>query len=302
MALTIALSTELRPPSGDGGEKISRLAVESGAAGVHISGGCHLELLAGAPLLATVLRLGLEIPSLALPLPDRPLGGGKRLPRLSAPAADERAAAIELSEQALAIAGSFGTRVVEVDFGGVFLTATAADYARHFARRACGPGEPGALVLERALGERKAMAPAILDACRWSIERLSRAADRAGARLAARMAATPWQAPTPRELGELRDTFGDGLGVAWDPGRLSVLAAIGLPVSADRLKSLAAAARLIVDNDAVGLTPGVLPGLGERAEVLAGVELPSGLWRTISGAPDSTDLEVLEAVNSKRAS
>ncbi len=294
----IVLSTELRPPRSDGGEAIGRLAVESGAAGVHIGGGCDLELLAGAPLLSTAMRLGLEVPSLTLPLPQRPLAAGKRLPRLAAAAADERAAAIGLAEQALSVAGAFGARVAEVDFGPVFLTASPADFARHFTRRACAPGEPGAEVLERALGERKALAPAILDGCRWSIERLSRAAERAGARLAVRLASTPWQAPTPREMGELRDTFGDRLAVAWDPGRLSVLATLGLPVSEARLKALAGATALIVDDDAVGLAAGYLPGLGERAPALAGVQLPASVPRVIAGASDATDREVFEAVRS----
>jgi len=292
----ILLSTELRPPRSDGGEAIARLAVESGAPGLHIGGGCDLELLATAPLLATAMRLGLEMSSLTLPLPDRPLGAGKRLPRLAAAASDERAAAIRLAEQALAVAGSVGTRVAEVDFGGVFLTASRAELGRHFARRACGPGEPGAELLQRALAERKSMSTAILDGCRWSMERLVRAAERAGTRLAARVAASPWQAPSTRELAELRESFGDRLGVAWDPGRLSVLASLGLPPGESRLQSLAAAAALAVDNDAVGLAPGYLPGLGERAAALAGIPLDAAVPRVVLGPPGSTDLEVIEAV------
>lgn len=294
----ILLSTELRPPRRDGGEAIARLAVESGAAGLHIGGGCDLELLSGAPLLATAMRLGLEVPSLALPLAERPLGAGKRLPRLAATAADERAAAIGLAEQALAMAGAFGARVAEVDFGAVSLTASRAEFARHFARRACGPGEPGAEVLRRALAERKALGGAILDGCRWSIERLLRAAERSGTRLAARIAATPWQAPTPRELGELRDTFGDRLAVAWDPGRLSVLATLDLPLGEARLKALAAGAAIVVENDAVGLAPGYLPGLGERAELPS--DPPAGIPRVLLGASDSTDAEVISAIGQLR--
>ncbi len=292
----IVLSTELRPPGSDGGEAIGRLAVESGAAGVHIGGGCDLELLATAPLLATAMRLGLEVPSLLLPLPDRPLGAGKRLPRLAATAADERAAAVDLAERALSMAGAFGARAAEVDFGAVFLAASPGDFARHFARRACAPGEPGADLLQRALDERKALRPAILDGCRWSIERLLRAAERTGTRLAVRLAATPWQAPTPRELGDLQDTFGARLEVAWDPGRLSVLAALGLPVSETRLKALAAGAAIAVENDAVGLAPGYLPGLGERAEAVGQAPIAAAAVRVVTGAADSTDEEIRSAV------
>lgn len=296
----ICLATVLRPPRADGGEAITRLAVESGAAGLHLAGDCDLEALTAAPLLATALRLGLEMPSLLLPLAQRPLAAGKRVPRLSAPAPDERAAAIGLAEQALSIAASFGARVAEVDFGPVFLSATPAEFARHFARRACGPGEPGEAVLERALAERRSVAPLVLDACHRSLERLVRAAERAGARLAIRVGATPWHAPTPRELGELRDTFGEVVSPAWDPGRLSVLATLGLPVSDARLKALAASAALVVENDAIGLVPGYLPGLGERAEALAGITPPPSVWRVVVGAADSTDAEVAAAVSSRR--
>jgi hypothetical protein len=294
----ICLATVLRPPRADGGEAITRLAVESGAPGLHLAGDCDLELLAAAPLLQTALRLGLEVPSLMLPLAERPLAAGKRVPRLAAPAADERAAAIGLAERALAVAATFGARVAEVDFGRVFLAATPAELARHFARRACGPGDPGAAVLERALAERRALSPLLLDACRWSLERLVRAAERAGARLAIRVGATPWHAPTPRELGELRDTFGETVAPAWDPGRLSVLATLGLPVSDARLKALAESAALVVENDAVGLSPGYLPGLAERAEALAGVTPPPSAPRVILGSRDSTDAEVLAARSS----
>jgi hypothetical protein len=297
----ICLATVLRPPRADGGEAITRLAVESGAAGVHLAGDCDLELLAGAPLLTTALRLGLEVPGLTLPLAERPLPAGKRVPRLGAPAADERAAAIALAERALAIAAAFGARVLEIDFGPVFLTATPGQFARHFARRAWEPGEPGAAVLQRALAERKALAPSLMDACRWSLERLARGAERAGARLAIRVGATPWQAPTPRELGELRDTFGAVVAPAWDPGRLSVLATLGLPVSDARLNALAADAALSVENDAVGLSPGYLPGLGERAEALAAIAPPDSVPRVIAGGSDATDAEVMAALRLSEA-
>jgi hypothetical protein len=291
----------LRPPRADGGEAITRLAVESGAAGLHLAGDCDLELLAAAPLLQTALRLGLEIPTLKLPLAERPLAAGKRVPRLAAPAADERVAAVGLAEQALAIAATFGARVAEIDFGPVFLAATLAEFRGHFARRAWGRGEPGAAVLEQALAERKATAPLLLDACRWSLERLVRAAERAGTRLTIRVGATPWQAPTPRELGELRDTFGEVVSPAWDPGRLSVLATLGLPVSAARLKALAESAALVVENDAVGLVAGYLPGLGERVEALRALAPPPSAPRIILGASGSTDAEVM-AANSRPAS
>jgi hypothetical protein len=227
-----------------------------------------------------------------LPLAERALPAGRRLPRLAAPARDEREAAISLAAHGLAAAGSFGVQIAVVDFGPVALTADAAAFALAFARRAFGPDDPGGVLLSNALAERRALAPEILDACRWAVERLLRAADRAGLRLAAQVGVTPWQSVSPREADTLRETFGGALGVAWDPGRLSLLATLELPVGDDRLRSLAAAAVVVIDNDAVGVEPGYLPGLGERAERLAAFAPPASAPHVVTGHPGSTDAEV----------
>ena len=292
------LATDLRPPRADGGEQITRLAAETGAVGIHLGGGCDLEILTGAPLVGTALRLGLELPTVALPLAERILPAGRRLPRLGAPARDEREAAIALAAHGLAAAGSFGTRIAIVDFGAVALSADASVFALAFARRAVGPDEPGGELLAAALAERRALAPEILDACQWALERLLRAADRAGLRLAVQVGVTPWQSLSPREAGILRETFGAALGVTWDPGRLSLLATLELPVADDRLKSLAAAAALVMENDAVGLEAGYLPGLGERSERLAAFSPPASALRVVTGHPGSTDAEVAAALAS----
>lgn len=189
------LATELRPPRADGGERITRLAAETGAAGIHLAGGCDLETVAGAPLVGTALRLGLAISSIALPLAERTLPAGRRLPRLGAPDRDEREAAIVLAARGLSAAGLFGARVAVLDFGAVALTADAAAFAQAFARRAIGRGEPGGEVMANALGERRARAPEILDACQWAFERLLRTADGAGLRLAVVVGVTPGSPP-----------------------------------------------------------------------------------------------------------
>jgi hypothetical protein len=286
------LATELRPPRADGGERITRLAAEIGAAGIHVGADCDLEILATAPLVGAALRLGLEVPSLTLPLAERALPAGRRLPRLGAPARDEREAAVALAERGIAVAGAFGARLTVVDFGGVALAADAARFAQAFARRAVGAGDSGAELLAAAVAERRARSPEILDACHFALEGLLRAADRAGLRLAAQIGVTPWQAASPRELGVLYDTFGAALGVAWDPARLSVLATLGLPVTDERLRALGTAATLVVDNDAVGLAPGCLPGLGERDQHLAGFSPAVDLPRVVVGPADATDAEV----------
>ena len=295
------LATDLRPPRADGGERITRLAAETGSAGIHLAGGCDLEILAGAPLVSAALRLGLEIPTISLPLAERVLPAGRRLPRLGAPARDEREAAIALAARGLAAAGSFGARAAVVDFGPVALSADPAAFTLAFARRAVGPDDPGGELLAMALAERRARAPEILDACQWALERLLRAADRAGVRLAIQVGVTPWQSPSPREVGILRETFGAPLGVAWDPGRLSLLRALDLPVADDRLRALGRAAVVIVDNDAVGLSCGYLPGLGERDARLRDFPLPADIARIVLGGPDATDAEVASCLSAAQA-
>ncbi|HXT95636.1 MAG TPA: hypothetical protein VN853_05005 [Polyangia bacterium] len=289
------LATELRPPRADGGERITRLAAETGVEGIHLGADCDLEVINGAPLVGSALRLGLTVPSLTLPLAERVLPAGRRLPRLAAPARDEREAAVALAARGLEIAASFGAARALLDFGPVALAADPALFAHAFARRAAGPGEPGGVLLAAAVAERRALSPEILDACRFALERLLRAADRAGMRLAAQLGVTPWQSPSPRELGVLYETFGEGLGVVWDPARLSVLAVLGLPVGDERLKALAGAAAVILDNDAVGLGCGYLPGLGERDGRFADAPPPGGLPRVVLGGPDATDAEVAVA-------
>ena len=78
--------------------------------------------------------------------------------------------------------------------------------------------------------------------------------------------------------------------------RLSLLAALDLPVADDRLKSLAAAAVVVIENDAVGIEAGYLPGLGERAGGLAAFAPPASALRIVTGGPGSTDAEVASAI------
>jgi hypothetical protein len=292
----VVLATEIRPPQADGGERLTRLAAETGAAGIHLGAGCDLELVAGGPLVRSALRLGLEVPSLTLPLAERRLASGKRLPRLVAPDRDERGAAIALAERGLSLGSSFGARMALLDFGAVSLAATFGEVAEAFARRALAADEPGGLRLADALAERRARGLEILDACRWSLERLVGAAERAGMRLSLQLGVTPWQAPSPREASDLHTTFGAALGIVWDPARLAVLSALELTIADDRCKALAAAASVLLDNDAVGLVPGYLPGLGERDARFAAFSPPDAALRIITGAPDATDSEVAAAL------
>jgi hypothetical protein len=115
------------------------------------------------------------------------------------------------------------------------------------------------------------------------------------------VAATPWQLPSPREAGLLIDAFaGAPLGLVWDPGRLSVLAALGLAISDDRLRGLANGAVLAVENDAVGIEAGYLPGLGERDPRVAALAAGPTIPHIITGRPDATDAEILAALGRAR--
>jgi hypothetical protein len=84
----------------------------------------------------------------------------------------------------------------------------------------------------------------------------------------------------------------------WTPasGRLSLLGTLELPVTAERLKSLAAGAVVVIENDAVGVEAGYLPGLGERTPRLAAFAPPASAPRVVSGHRGSTDAEVAAAV------
>ena len=228
------LATELRPPRADGGERITRLAAETGAAGIHVGAGCDLEILATAPLVGAALRLGLEVPiadAAARRAARSPRGGGCR--GSAPPARDEREAAIALAAaRARGRPAAFGARLAVVDFGGVALAADAARFARAFARRAVGGGRPGrASCSPRRSAERRARSAR--DSGRLPLRARAAAArrrPRGPAPGACRSGSPPGRRPARASSALLRETFGAALGVAWDPARLSVLAALDLPV------------------------------------------------------------------------
>src|SRR5262245_31493592 len=95
----VFLASDVRPPRGGDDDRLLRLALDAGGEGIHLAGGCDLGL--AAPMTALALRLGAPVLSLALPLPEHPLPAGRRMPRLSARARDEREAAIALALRGL---------------------------------------------------------------------------------------------------------------------------------------------------------------------------------------------------------
>jgi len=242
----------------------------------------------------TAARSGLRVAALSGPLPERPPSPGRRLPHLCAVAdREERRAAGALALRTIEAAGHLGAGVVALDLGQVRLRVSETEVIRHFARGECEDGEPGAERLEAALAERKALSPALFDACRYAIEPLVTAALERGLALALTLGASPWRAPTPREALDLVSEFrGSSLGVAADAAKLEALAALGVRLSDERRQALGRAARLVVRADAVGLEHDLLPGLGERTPPLS---VPEGIMSVIVGRPDATEAEVAAA-------
>ena len=290
-------STGLRPPVSVGEEAVVRLASEAGCDGVAIADGCTLPI--AATLIMRVLHAGLRVGAVAAPLPERAPAPRKRLPRLSAGDRDERAAAIELASRTCALASGVGAPLVVLDMGMLPLTVRWADLARHFRRRALAEGESGEAALMAALGERRATVGLALDGCRWSLDALVREAERRQLRLAVSLSGTPWGVPSPREGLELTAEYDRaGVGLVLDPARLSVLRRLGLPISGERLASLRAATALVLENEAVGIDAGYLPGLGEREDDLAARDgVAADTPSVLAGRPDSTDAEVVAAVS-----
>jgi sugar phosphate isomerase/epimerase len=290
-------SSSLRPPASVGDEALVRLAAVAGSDGVLLGEGCTLP--SAAALVARALHAGLRVATVAAPLDDR-TGAARtrrRLPRLGAPDRDERSAAIELAGRALALAGSVGAPLVTLHLGTLQLAARAPDLARLFQRREMDEGADGEACLMAAMGERRATVGAALDACRWSLDALVREAERRNLKLALELAATPWGVPSPREGLELCAGYDRAnVGVVLDPARLSVLRRLGLSISRERHAALRAATCLVVDNEAVGLDAGFLPGLGEREDDLATrAGVPADAATLLVGHADSTDEEVLGA-------
>ncbi len=288
-------ATSIRPPTSVGEEAVVRLASEVGCAGLAIGDGCTLAI--AATLVPRAMHAGLRVDAIAAPLLERALAPRKRMPRLSAGDRDERAAAIELTSRVCALAGSVGASLVVLDMGLMPLAARWADLLRHFRRRALLDDEAGEATLMAALGERRATIGLALDGCRWSLDALVREAERRNLRLAVSLSGTPWGVPSPREGLELAAEFDrTRVGLVLDPARLSVLRRLGLAISSERLSALRTNAALVLENEAVGLDAGFLPGLGERDDDLAVRDGVAAETRSVlTGRPDSTDAEVAAA-------
>ncbi len=235
------LATELRPPRADGGERITRLAAEDR--------GRRGSISPAAVTSRPSLGRRWSPPRFASVWPSRRSRCRSRSgpsPRGAGCRASARRTATSAKRRLSSPRGAFRPPDRSAP-GSPFSTSArwrSPPTRRPLRRRSrgarSGRESRGGELMANALGERRARAPEILDACQWAFERLLRVADGAGLRLAVVVGVTPWQSPSPREVGILRETFGPPLGVAWDPGRLSPA---GGPRSAGRRRQAARARR-----------------------------------------------------------
>lgn len=306
----ILCASGLRSVSGVGEtQAVVRLAADAGFEGLAIGAECpvgHVTALGAAALAA-----GLAVPVMAAPLAEGPLEGGRRLPHLAAfEDTDERRAAIALFRSLLEMAVPLGIRHLTVYMGGVTLAAQATEIAYRFARRELlDEDDAGAPLWEAAVDERRALSGQVMDGCRYALDRILPEAEKRDVTLSIEVAGGPWSAPTPREaLQLLREYTSAPVGVAWDAGKMQVLANLGIAPAAERLAALATRATIWRANQAVGIYSGYLPGLGdppaglptfpvaaEKDGQAALAVLPAGISTIVSGHPDSSASELAAA-------
>jgi hypothetical protein len=282
----------LRPPVALGPLPLIQLAGDIGCAGVVVDGGCLLGQVAQVALKTMWARMAVH--AIYAPLPEERLTPGRRMPSLGATDdPEERLAAVKLVRRAIESTRDLGVGVWGLDFGRVLLHADEDELRSMFARRELGEGESGHARLQRAVSERRGLGPALLDACRASLDAAIRLAERHDLRLALRFGAGLWDVPTPRETVQLLDDYrGAPLGVIYSPARLAILTALGVGPSAELRQRLRKAAMLLEAADAVGLDYPLVAGQAEvDLDDLRGADQPM----VMTGPADASPEEVQAA-------
>lgn len=290
----ILCSSSLRPPYAVGPDRIVRLAAEAGFDGLAVDHATPLDLV--APVATAGLRSGVPVALGTCPVAASLLPERKRLPHLVArDDPEERLAACKLARQGLELGGPLGIRRFVVELGPAALRTAEVGFRLGFARAEMEQGEPGTRQLRLALAERKQVAQQLYDAGRAALEALLPVAERNDIELVLPIAAGPWQVPSPRETLLLLEEFrGAPLGVAFCPARRAVLERLDLSGPKERWPLLAAATRVVLATDEVGLDSDLLLGTGELAvSPLEGVPADAAL--AVSGPPASTIREVVRA-------
>lgn len=292
------LGTRLRPPVRFGPNVAVRLASDSGFDGLALDGGCFLSALPA--LAAEGLKVGVPLRLCFAPIAVEPLEKGKRLPYLVAlDDKEERLEAQKLIRQNVEVGRGLGATHFVLDPGVVGLTVPEADLATRFERAEMDERSPGARLRGRVLAERRALSPRILDALRGALEPLARLAEDLGATLVLLPAASPWQAPSSRELQVLlREVTGAPVAPGVAPAWRGALEALGLAGPSERWDELLRQADLLYATDGVGLVRDLLPGLGEIWEGLPATgldDLPARATIVVSGREDSSPEELRAA-------
>src|SRR4051812_2360110 len=117
----VLCATDLRPLHSGGIDPLIRAAGDAGATGIHLAASVMLADLEA--VIPAVLKAGLDVSSMRLPLAPRVLPAHKRLPAFAAADADERGAALALATEGLEAGVGVGVRCALLDFGLVKLPA-----------------------------------------------------------------------------------------------------------------------------------------------------------------------------------
>jgi hypothetical protein len=281
----------MRPPMTVGPLPLVQLAGDTGCDGVCVDGGCLLGQVSQLALKTVWARMSLH--AIYAPLPEERLTLGRRLPSLAAALdPEERLAAVRLLRQAIESTRDLWVGLWGLELGQVALHADREELGRRYARRELEEGEAGHLKLQRAVGERRGQSPALLDACRASLDAAIKLAERHDLKLALRTGGSLWDVPSPREAAQLLDEYaGAPVGVVHSPARLALLGALGLAPSPELRERLRKAALLFEHADAVGLDYPLVAGLGE----VDGAELRGTPLPVVLAGPEQAPFEEVQA-------
>jgi hypothetical protein len=244
-------------------------------------------------------RQGLNLSAFEAPLAESTLSRGKTLPRLAAFSdPEERLAAVGLGNRVIGEAQNLGASLLILDFGEVFTRPGRGAIARLFARAELEPDEAGTpqVTSWNALAaDRKRQAEGLMEAAKRALDRLVPGAERAGVKLGLVPSDGPWGFPSPREAEDLLACYqGAPVAAVPDTSHWAVLVTLGLVAGPARLQSLLENAAAVIAAEAVGMSAGLLPGLGEsdaRALAKRAAAVPA-LPVIIDGKADSRDEEI----------
>lgn len=301
---TRLVSADPTRPGFAGPEAMARLAAGAQADGVFLMPPWSAADV--APLAAALGAEGLPLVGCSAGLASVALPEGKRLPYWAAPDdADERAAALRLADETLGPAQAVGAQWTLLGACKLVLKAPLEAFIRAFGERRWSPdgsGQPAIEpLLEAAREERKSDEERLMDAARWSLERLARVTERRRMTMAIAHGVGPWQFPSPRELDTLLSEFtGAPLCRAHLPGRLDVLEVLGL-LTPERRQALARSP-FVLATDAAALVDDLLPGLGPNplTQPLRQAEDSCPALVVVAGRPDASAGEVRKAVAEMR--